>query len=545
MSKRWWQTELATEEDPISLEPLRKLRYPPFRLRADPDLPHWVSADWFDGKVLASYLVSTGQFNHPISRRALTRDECAALDSYLSEHQLGEAHVELVFRHVKRSVDSATASSATSHVARLRAGAATVLGSLFGGTEPTSTRAASSLSAASRDGNLTIVDDDMRPSHQPVAAAELEAAVEEDPFPELPVASAVAIAERPVGAALAGVWQDSVRTRTTAAAGGLPTAAPPPPPEMSQEERERQGRARLERERVEWARALRQAEAAAEAERARELEAQRRASWEAQRERNEWAVAEAMAVRAAAAAASAAAEAAADAERRAREEAAAAAAALPRALHDAAAACSAALVTLLLERGADPTVRHVAYAGALAYDVAADGPTRDAFRAFSGRRPTDWDWAAAHVPSGLTEAEEAEHEAEKRKEAKERKKKKEAERKGRRKEAEAKRGAAADALRAATSGDDAEALSAALDEAKLCLPEAVAGGTTVEDEVLMPAILAAEARLKVLTDPSWVQAKQRELRAAEAEKRLGALTPAQRAFLLKADKARASRAGAE
>ena len=543
MSKRWWLTELATEEDPISLEPLRKLRYPPFRLRADPELPHWVSADWFDGKVLASYLISTGQFNHPISRRALTRDECAALDSYLSEHQLGEAHVELVFRHVKRNVDSATASSATSHVARLRAGAATVLGSLFG--EPTSTRAASSSSAASRDGNLTIVDDDMRPSHQPVTAAELEAAVEEDPFPELPVASAVAIAERPVGAALAGVWQDSVRTRTTAAAGGLPAAAPPPPPEMSQEERERQGRARLERERVEWARALRQAEVAAEAERAREFEAQRRASWEAQRERNEWAAAEAMAERAAAAAASAAAEAAADAERRAHEEVSAAAAALPRSLHDAAAAGSAALVTQLLERGADPTVCHMAYAGALAYDVAADGPTRDAFRVFSGRRPTDWDWVAAHVPSGLTEAEEAEHEAEKRKEAKEKKKKKEAERKARRKEAEANRGAAAGALRAATSGDDAEVLSAALEEAKLCLPDAVAGGTTVEDEVLMPAILAAEARLKVLTDPSWVQAKQRELRAAEAEKRLGALTPAQRAFLLKADKARASRAGAE
>ena len=543
MSKRWWLTELATEEDPISLEPLRKLRYPPFRLRADPELPHWVSADWFDGKVLASYLISTGQFNHPISRRALTRDECAALDSYLSEHQLGEAHVELVFRHVKRNVDSATASSATSHVARLRAGAATVLGSIFG--EPTSTRAASSSSAASRDGNLTIVDDDMRPSHQPVTAAELEAAVEEDPFPELPVASAVAIAERPVGAALAGVWQDSVRTRTTAAAGGLPAAAPPPPPEMSQEERERQGRARLERERVEWARALRKAEVAAEAERAREFEAQRRASWEAQRERNEWAAAEAMAERAAAAAASAATEAAADAERRAHEEVSAAAAALPRSLHDAAAAGSAALVTQLLERGADPTVRHVAYAGALAYDVAADGPTRDAFRVFSGRRPTDWDWVAAHVPSGLTEAEEAEHEAEKRKEAKEKKKKKEAERKARRKEAEANRWAAAGALRAATSGDDAEVLSAALEEAKLCLPDAVAGGTTVEDEVLMPAILAAEARLKVLTDPSWVQAKQRELRAAEAEKRLGALTPAQRAFLLKADKARASRAGAE
>ena len=53
----WWTSTLACEEDPISLEPLRKLRYPPFQCKTDPNLPHPTSSDWFDGKVLAAYLV--------------------------------------------------------------------------------------------------------------------------------------------------------------------------------------------------------------------------------------------------------------------------------------------------------------------------------------------------------------------------------------------------------------------------------------------------------------------------------------------------------
>ena len=93
----WWTT--LTEECPISLEPLRTLRYEPFRLRADPALPHWVSADYFDGAVLASYLVSTGSFYHPISRRELTREDAASLDKYLAENQLDPVHVELVYVH--------------------------------------------------------------------------------------------------------------------------------------------------------------------------------------------------------------------------------------------------------------------------------------------------------------------------------------------------------------------------------------------------------------------------------------------------------------
>ena len=82
---RWWTTSLATLEDPISLEPLRKLRYPPFKLPTDPSLAHTTDSDWFDGHILANYLVSTASFVHPISRREISREECVALDAYCTE----------------------------------------------------------------------------------------------------------------------------------------------------------------------------------------------------------------------------------------------------------------------------------------------------------------------------------------------------------------------------------------------------------------------------------------------------------------------------
>ena len=56
-----------------------------------------MAADWFDGIVLAHYLVATAHFVHPISRRELSRDECVALDAYCVEHRLGSAHVTSVF----------------------------------------------------------------------------------------------------------------------------------------------------------------------------------------------------------------------------------------------------------------------------------------------------------------------------------------------------------------------------------------------------------------------------------------------------------------
>lgn len=48
---------------------------------------------WFDGQILAAYLVATGSFEHPISRRELAPDECRRLDIYLKEHKLNQARV--------------------------------------------------------------------------------------------------------------------------------------------------------------------------------------------------------------------------------------------------------------------------------------------------------------------------------------------------------------------------------------------------------------------------------------------------------------------
>ncbi|KAH8075566.1 hypothetical protein JL721_1580 [Aureococcus anophagefferens] len=68
--------------DPISLEPLAELGYPPFGL--------WESGrwHWFDGAVLATYLVSTATFANPLTRTALAREDCRALDDYLNDHGL-------------------------------------------------------------------------------------------------------------------------------------------------------------------------------------------------------------------------------------------------------------------------------------------------------------------------------------------------------------------------------------------------------------------------------------------------------------------------
>jgi hypothetical protein len=49
--------------------------------------------------VLSNYLVSTGSFIHPISRRAITRDECKQLDAYQREHRLDYAGVLYAFDH--------------------------------------------------------------------------------------------------------------------------------------------------------------------------------------------------------------------------------------------------------------------------------------------------------------------------------------------------------------------------------------------------------------------------------------------------------------
>ena len=87
---RWW--EQLKEDDPISLEPLAELNYPPFPLMNEDGESSKVATQ-FDGRVLAQYLVSTGTFEHPITRRELTHSECASLDVYLTQHKLGQGKV--------------------------------------------------------------------------------------------------------------------------------------------------------------------------------------------------------------------------------------------------------------------------------------------------------------------------------------------------------------------------------------------------------------------------------------------------------------------
>lgn len=97
----WWRK--LEEEDPISLEPLKDLPYPPFELSFQTSgIVHYVSyiknlktnknnhdiyiglikpaANYFDGKVLAYYIVSTANFTNPLSRDELTREDCRKLD---------------------------------------------------------------------------------------------------------------------------------------------------------------------------------------------------------------------------------------------------------------------------------------------------------------------------------------------------------------------------------------------------------------------------------------------------------------------------------
>ena len=103
---KWWKNLKiipAGEVDPISLEPIEELTYPPFVLAASEpyDVIHVpgdvkklsldeINTKWhlFDGRVLAYYLVSQMQFIDPLNRRELTRRELLHLDKYLKQFNL-------------------------------------------------------------------------------------------------------------------------------------------------------------------------------------------------------------------------------------------------------------------------------------------------------------------------------------------------------------------------------------------------------------------------------------------------------------------------
>jgi len=120
--RKWWRD--LEGDDPISLDPLSQLRYEPFQLPADDSVVYY-----FDGHVLALYLVASGNFTHPVSRRVLTRDELIRLDTYLKLNKLKAAHVTRVFD----SKEAKQEASSQASIDAIQLEAENVLASLFEG----------------------------------------------------------------------------------------------------------------------------------------------------------------------------------------------------------------------------------------------------------------------------------------------------------------------------------------------------------------------------------------------------------------------------
>jgi len=194
------------------------------------------------------------------------------------------------------------------------------------------------------------------------------------------------------------------------------------------------------------------------------------------------------------------------------------AALLPSKLHEAAEAGDVQGVLDLLDESYDPTIRHVRFGFRVPYDVSKDRDTRNAFRKYRAENPEQWDWQAAHVPSGLTEQDEMLREERERQKTKEKKKKAEKARKERRKLEDAERVAVTADLLAASQGEDISLLSRYIAEA---------------EQIGCDEAALNEARTKLgalkfeATDPQAIQRREREKRAAAAEARMKALTRAQ------------------
>ena len=88
-----------TEVDPISLEPLGTLKYPPFEIIGKDGHKHF-----FDGQCLASYMVGTSSFFNPLSREPISSRVCQRLDIYLQKNKLKQLRVLEAFNLNKNVV---------------------------------------------------------------------------------------------------------------------------------------------------------------------------------------------------------------------------------------------------------------------------------------------------------------------------------------------------------------------------------------------------------------------------------------------------------
>jgi hypothetical protein len=140
-------------DDPITLEPISDLPFPPFVL----------SPNYFDPISLSSYLVGRFKFLNPLTREALTKEDCRALDDHvrkyygvskcLGVYEAFSLHEHAASAAAKRSAGDQADESSLNRQAALISNAAMVLQGLF--NFQGSNRAASAV----QDG-FTLIDDD-------------------------------------------------------------------------------------------------------------------------------------------------------------------------------------------------------------------------------------------------------------------------------------------------------------------------------------------------------------------------------------------------
>eukprot|EP00629_Pelagomonadales_sp_RCC1024_P006754 CAMPEP_0119268234 /NCGR_PEP_ID=MMETSP1329-20130426/6084_1 /TAXON_ID=114041 /ORGANISM="Genus nov. species nov., Strain RCC1024" /LENGTH=234 /DNA_ID=CAMNT_0007268197 /DNA_START=210 /DNA_END=911 /DNA_ORIENTATION=+ len=148
---QWWRSLPASEQDPISLEPLRGLAQAPFELEEGGHKYR------FDARVLAAYLVSSNVFANPLTRRPLDAAACARLDGHLAAHGLEARNVA---RALELSKDSTAARERER--ANLRNEARAILQALVGSVGGESLgarhRALQETEASTGAGGLQITD---------------------------------------------------------------------------------------------------------------------------------------------------------------------------------------------------------------------------------------------------------------------------------------------------------------------------------------------------------------------------------------------------
>jgi R3H domain len=116
------------------LKAIEKNRTSPPSENANPSTNKERHVNLFDGRALAYYMVSQLQFIDPLNRRDLTRDEIVHLDQYLRRHKFFDLNVTEAYdaKGITISTAGATAQTARGRATILQEEARHLLNSLFG-----------------------------------------------------------------------------------------------------------------------------------------------------------------------------------------------------------------------------------------------------------------------------------------------------------------------------------------------------------------------------------------------------------------------------